>query len=142
MKTKSLIFKQWIGVTLGSIILLGASFFLYFILVMIFERVGNSDGQYGFMSKLRVVYGVFMMVLCICLYCTKLLDWMKACFLTVGISTFLITISVQLYFAPWIFIPLSIIVILLGLFILFKLKKKWYHYYAILLVVPFLILYL
>lgn len=142
MKIKPIIIKQWLGVTFGSTILLGSSFLVYFMLVMIFERLGNLDGQYGFMSKLRVGYGIFLMLLCICLYFTKLLDWIKACFLTCGMSTFLIAISVQLYFAPWIFISLSIFVILMGLFILFKLKKKWYHYYAILLVILFLILYL
>lgn len=142
MKIKPIILKEWLGVTFGSIILLVASFLVYFMLVIIFERLGNSDGQYGFMSKLRVGYGVFVMILCSCLCFTKLLDWIKACFLTVGMSVFLIAISVQLYYAPWIFIPLSTFVILMGLLISFKLKKKWYHYYAILLVIPFLILYL
>lgn len=142
MKLKSLILKQWLSVTFVSILLLGASFLAYFMLFALFERLVNSDGQYGFVSILRVGYGILLMVLCICLYFTKMLDWLKACFLTVGMSAFLIAISVQLYFAPWIFISLSALVILTGLFILFKLKKKWYHYYAILLAIPFLILYL
>ena len=87
MKIKPIIIKQWLGVTFGSTILLGSSFLVYFMLVMIFERLGNLDGQYGFMSKLRVGYGVFVMILCSCLYFTKLLDWIKACFLTVSYRT-------------------------------------------------------
>ena len=142
MKIKSQILKQWLSVTFVSVLLLGASFLVYFMLFAFFERLGNSDGQYGFVSILRVGYGIFLMALCVCLYFTKMLDWLKACFLTVGMSAFLIAISVQLYYAPWIFITLAAFVILMGLFILFKLKKKWYHYYAILLVIPFLILYL
>lgn len=141
-KIKALIFKQWLSVTLGSVLLLGVSFLVYLVLFTLLERLGNPSGQYGFVSFLRIGYGIFLMVLCICLYFTKIFDWLKACFLTVGMSTLLIAISVQLYYAPWIFITLSAFVILTGLFILSKLKKKWYHYYAILLVIPFLILYL
>lgn len=142
MKRNSLFFKQWIGVTFGSILLLGASFLVYFLLFALFERLGNSEGQYGFVSTLRVGYGIFWMILCICLYFTEMPDCLKACFLTAGMSAFLIAISVQLYNIPWAFITLSAFSILVGLLILLKLKKKWYHYYALLLVIPFLILYL
>ncbi len=142
MKIKPLFIKQWLGVTFGSALLLVASFLGYFMLFAFFERFGDSDGQYDFVAFLRVGYGIFLIALCICLYFTKMFDWLKACFLTVGMSTFLIAISVQLYFAPWIYITLSALVILIGLFILFKLKQLWYHYYAILLVILCLILYI
>lgn len=142
MKNKSLIFKQWLIVTFGSILMSSVAFMIYFMLFAFFERFGNSGGQYGFVSILRVGYGIFCMALCTGIYFTKMVDLFKACFLTAGMASLLIAVSVQLYFAPWIFIILSAFVILMGLFMLFKLKKKWYHYYAILLVIPFLILYL
>ena len=141
MKTKLLYFKQWLIVTVGTVVLLGAAFLGYYLLFALMERVGNPGGQYDFVAYLRVGYGILWMALGIGLYFTKMPDLLKACFLAAGIGTFLISVAVQLFFAPWIFITLSAGIILAGLLMIFILKKKWYHYYAVLLVVPFIVLY-
>jgi len=133
--------KQWFIVTVGAVVLLGAAFLLYYLLFALLERFGNPGGQYAFVSYLRVGYGICWVALSIGLYFSKMTDLLKTCFLAAGIGTLLISVSVQLYFAPWIFILLSALVISAELLMVIKLKKKWYHYYAILLAVPFVILY-
>ena len=59
-----------------------------------------------------------------------------------GMSTFLTAISVQLYEKAWISIVFPASIILLAAFLLFKFKMKWYHYYALGLVIIALIIYL
>ena len=142
MENRKLVLKQWFLVTIGSFLLLILSFAMYYMLFMIFERVIRSGEHYAFVSYLRVGYGIFWLILCIGLYFSKIRDWLKACFLAMGMSTFLTAISVQLYEKAWISIVFPASIILLAAFLLFKFKMKWYHYYALGLVIIALIIYL
>jgi len=138
MENKYTIIKQGIQVTITSILLLGFAFLVYFLLFRLFE---DNRTTYGFVSFLRVGYGVLWLILCILFYLTHFKDWLKACFLNVGVSVFLISISVQLYDKPFIGLVISLCTYMICLFLLFRFKMKWYHYYALFLSLPFLFIY-
>ncbi len=139
MGNKYTIIKQGIQVTITSILLLGFAFLVYFLLFRLFE---DNRTTYGFVSFLRVGYGVLWLILCILFYLTHFKDWLKACFLNVGVSVFLISISVQLYDKPFIGLVISLCTYMICLFLLFRFKMKWYHYYALFLSLPFLFIYI
>lgn len=139
MENKYKIVKQGILVTLTSIFMLGFAFVIYFLLFRLFE---DSRSTYGYVSFLRVGYGLLWLIICGLIYLTHIYDWLKACFLNVGISVFLISISVQLYDKPLIGLLISGSIFIVCLFILIRFKMKWYHFYALLLSLPFLFIYI
>ncbi len=139
MENKYKIVKQGILVTITSVFLLGFAFLVYFLLFRLFEE---NRTTYGFVSFLRVGYGVLWLIICVLSYLTRLYDWLKASFLNVGVSVFLISISVQLYDKPLIGLLLSSSIFIVCLFLLIRFKMKWYHFYALLLSLPFLFIYI
>lgn len=58
MSKKSRIIKEGMIVTLASFFALAAVFMLYYLIFMFFETVADQDGSYGFVSILRVGYGI------------------------------------------------------------------------------------
>ena len=100
MTKKSAIIKEGILVTIASFLTLAVAFMLYFMIFMIFESIVNQDGSYGFVSSLRVGYGILWLGLCLIVYRTTLSDWLKASVLTASLTTFMVGIGVQLYKSP------------------------------------------
>ena len=131
MNNKSETIKDGILVTIGSLIVLTVAFMLYFLIFMFFETVANKDASYNFVSSLRVGYGIVWIVLCLTIYHTRVPEWLKACVLAGSITTFMAGIGVQLYKAPIVIGLVMFLVSAIGVFLLYKMKKKWYHYYAI-----------
>lgn len=131
MNKKSEVIKEGILVTIASFLILAVAFMLYFLFFMIFETVANQDGSYGFVSPLRVGYGIIWLGLCLIVYRTTISDWLKASVLAGSLTTFMVGIGVQLYESPIIVGLILLLVASIGVFLIHKMKQKWYHYYAI-----------
>lgn len=131
MNRKSETIKEGIFVTIGSFAAMAIAFMLYFLIFMLFETMGNQDGSYDFVSPVRVGYGIIWIVLCLIIYRTKISDWLKASILAGSLTTFMAGIGVQLYDTPIIVGLVMFLVSVIGVFLLHKMKKKWYHYYTI-----------
>ena len=131
MSKKSGIIKEGMIVTIASLLTLAVAFMLYFLIFMVFESFANQDGSYGFVSPLRVGYGIIMLGLCLIVYRTTIYDWLKASVLTASLATFMIGIGVQLYESPIVVGLVLFLVAATSVFLLHKMKQKWYHYYAV-----------
>ena len=131
MSKKSGIIKEGMIVTIASLLTLAVAFMLYFMIFMIFESIANQDGSYGFVSSLRVGYGILWLGLCLIVYRTTLSDWLKASVLTASLTTFMVGIGVQLYESPIVVGLVLLLVASISVFLLHKMKQKWYHYYAV-----------
>ena len=131
MNKKSGIIKEGLLVTIASLLTLAVAFMLYFLIFMVFESFANQDGSYGFVSQLRVGYGIIWLGLCLIVYRTTIYDWLKAGVLTASLTTFMVGIGVQLYESPIAVGAVLFLVASISVFLLHKMKQKWYHYYAI-----------
>lgn len=131
MSKKSEIIKEGILVTIASFLTLAVAFMLYFLIFMVFESIANQDGSYGFVSLLRVGYGIIWLGLCLIVYRTTVYDWLKASVLTASLTTFMVGVGVQLYESPIVVGLVLLLVASISVFLLHKMKQKWYHYYAV-----------
>ena len=131
MSKKSRIIKEGILVTIASFLTLAVAFMLYFLIFMVFESIANQDGSYGFVSQLRVGYGIIWLGLCLLVYRTTVYDWLKASVLTASLTTFMVGIGVQLYESPIVVGLVLFLVAATSVFLLHKMNQKWYHYYAV-----------
>jgi hypothetical protein len=131
MNKKSEVIKDGILVTIASFLALAVAFMLYFLIFMFFETVANQDGSYGFVSPLRVGYGIVWLGLGLIAYRTAIYDWLKASVLTASLTTFMVGIGVQLYESTIIAYFVLFLVAATSVFLLHKTKQKWYHYYAV-----------
>lgn len=141
MNAKSGSIKSGIFVTIGSIVALILSFALYFLLFRLLQGMvmGNRQGMgaghephsLGFVSWLRMGYGVAWIVLCLAVYRSRLPEWFKASILAGALTTFFAAFGVQLYETPVIGLAVMILAAGAALFGLRKMNKKWYHYYAL-----------
>ena len=131
MNKKSGIIKEGLLVTIASLLTLAVAFMLYFLIFMVFESFANQDGSYGFVSSLRVGYGIIWLGLCLIVYRTTIYDWLKASVLTASLTTFMVGIGVQLYESPIVVGLVLFLVAATSVFLLHKMNQKWYHYYAI-----------
>lgn len=123
--------KEGVLVTIGSFFVLAVAFIFYFIFFMLFENVANQNSSYNFVSLLRVGYGIVWLLLCFIIYRTGIRDWLKASMLTGSLTTFMIGMGVQLFKYPIIVGSVIFLVAAIGVYLLRKMKKKWYHYYSI-----------
>ena len=131
MSKKSEIIKEGMIVTLASLLTLAIAFMLYFLIFMVFEDFANQDGSYGFVSPLRIGYGIIWLALGLIVYRTTIYDWLKASVLTASLTTFMVGIGVQLYESPIVVGLVLLLVAATSAFLLHKTKQKWYHYYAV-----------
>ena len=131
MNKKSEIIKEGVLVTLGSLVALVVAFALYFLIFMFFENMANQDGSYTFVSPVRVGYGVVWIVFCLIIFRTRIPEWLKASILAGSLTTLMSGIGVQSYETPIVagFVMFSVYGV--AVFLLRKMNKKWYHYYAI-----------
>lgn len=125
------IIKEGIQVTIGSFVALAIAFLLYFLIFMLFETMANHDGSYGFVSPVRIGYGIVWITLCLILYRARIYDWLKASILTASLTTFMVGIGVQLFENPIVVYLVMLLAAAIGVFLLRRTKQKWYHYYAI-----------
>lgn len=139
MVNASEMIKKGLLVTFGGMLLLVVSFFLY---LFIFRVLGSPDGAYNFVAPLRVGYGVIWLVAVILIYRSNVADWVKAVFLAGGLGTFMITEGVQLYRWPVLQVGAASAVILGSIYLLYRSKKKWYHYFAVILATSGLLFYM
>jgi hypothetical protein len=109
---------------------------------MIFETMDNKDASYNFVSSLRIGYGIVWIILCLIIYCTRVAEWLKASILVGSLTTFMAGIGVQLYKTPIVIGLVMFLVSAIGVFLLHKMKKKWYHYYALVISVIATLFYL
>jgi hypothetical protein len=133
--------KEGILVTIGSLVTLVLAFMLYFLVFTLFETLANQDGSYDYVSKVRVGYGIIWIVICLIIYRTKINDLLKASILTGAMTTFMVGMGVQLHKTPFLAGLVMLLVAATGIFLLRKMKKKWYHYYAIVISVFAALLY-
>ena len=131
MNKKSEIIKEGVLVTLGSLVALVVAFALYFLIFMFFENMANKDASYNFVSSLRIGYGIVWIVLCFITYRTRVPEWLKASILAGSLTTFIVGIGVQLYATPIIAGLVALLAVGAAIYMLHKMNKKWYHYYAI-----------
>jgi len=142
MSKKSGIIKEGMIVTLASFFALAVAFMLYFLIFMFFEAFANQDGSYGFVSPLRVGYGILWLGLCLIVYRTTIYDWLKASVLTASLTTFMVGIGVQMYESPIVVGLILLLVAATSVFLLHKTKQKWYHYYAVVIAIIAALFYL
>jgi hypothetical protein len=109
------------------------SLYVVFFNIYAFESVANQDGSYGFVSPLRVGYGIDWLALCLIIYRTKISDWLKASILAGSLTTFMVGKGVQFNKTPIVVGLVILLVAAIGVFLLLKMKKKWYHYFAIII---------
>lgn len=123
--------KQGFYVIIGSIVLLGLSFIVYFGLFRMFQTILNPEGRFGFVMLLRNGYGTVLLVCAILNYRNKMVEWLKASILSAGLGTFSISLSVSLYEAP--ILAFGIIFVMLSLTALYLVNthQKWFHYIPI-----------
>ncbi len=140
MKKTLVLIRDGALVTVCSIIGLILSFVIYVIAFMYFEKITN--GNYYFVTPLRLIHGIVWLILGLVLYKTKIIDWLKASILTISVATFLISAGVTLYTKP-IFTSISIfLVLMISLLALLRKGMKWYHYYALILALAAVMSYL
>lgn len=133
MGEKSRSIKDGVFVTIGSLITWIVAFGGYFLLFMLLERRGTQPGSYGFVSWLRMGYGMLWILLCVAAYRSSLPEWFKASVLAGAITTFIASFGVQLHASLFIIGFLIALVAVIAVLLLHKMHKKWYHYYAVLL---------
>lgn len=131
MNKKTEMIKEGLLVTLGSFVASAIAFLLYFLIFRLFQAMANHDGSFGFVSWIRVGYGIIWIVFCFIIYRTKIHDWLKASILSASLTAFIVAIGVQSYRTPIIAYLVMFLAAAIGVFLLYKMKKKWYHYYAI-----------
>ncbi len=141
MKKTFEIIKTVLLVTVCGPVVLASSYVWYYLIFLAFEAM-SKDGAFHYVSSLRIIYGILWLAAGVLIYGSKLPDWIKACVLTGSVGTFLIAAGVTLYEMPVLAGVLIAIVIAVSAFLLFKTKKKWYHYYALALSLLAGILYL
>ena len=142
MSKKSGIIKEGMLVTLASFLALAVVFMLYYLIFMFFETVADQDGSYGFVSILRVGYGILWLGLGLIVYRTTIYDWLKASMLTASLTTFMVGIGVQMYESPIVVGLVLLLVAATSVFLLHKTKQKWYHYYAVVIAIIAALFYL
>lgn len=142
MDKKSEVIKEGMIVTLASFLTLAVAFMLYFLIFMFFEASANQYGSYGFVSPLRVGYGILWLGLCLIVYRTTIYDWLKASVLTASLTTFMVGIGVQMYESPIVVGLVLLLVAATSVFLLHKTKQKWYHYYAVVIAIIAALFYL
>lgn len=123
--------KQGIFVIVGSFLMLGLSFMLYFGLFRVFQTILNPEGRFGFVMFLRIGYGIILLLIAIIVDRTQLPEWLKASFLSAGLGTFLITLSVALYKTPMLAYASIALTLGLTVFHLIKTKRKWFSFIPI-----------
>ena len=123
--------KQGIYVILGSIVLLGLSFIVYFGLFRMFQLILNPEGRFGFVMLLRIGYGIILILLAFLNYRTKTEEWLKASVMSAGLGTFLISLTVSLYETPILAYVVVIVTLSITAYYLFKTQQKWFHYIPI-----------
>lgn len=123
--------KQGIYVILGSIVLLGLSFIVYFGLFRMFQLIINPEGRFGFVMLLRIGYGIILILLAFLNYRTKTEEWLKASVMSAGLGTFLISLTVSLYETPILAYVVVIVTLSITAYYLFKTQQKWFHYIPI-----------
>ena len=65
------------------------------------------------------------------MYRTRIPEWIKASILAGSLTTFMAGIGVQLYESPIIAGLSALLAVGAAIYMLHKMNKKWYHYYAI-----------
>ena len=123
--------KQGVYVILGSIVLLGLSFIVYFGLFRVFQLILNPEGRFGFVVILRIGYGIILVLLAFLNYRNKMAEWLKASIMSAGLGTFLIGLSVSLYETPILAYGVIFITLSATTFYLYRTQQKWFHYIPI-----------
>ncbi|WP_027107858.1 hypothetical protein [Lacticigenium naphthae] len=131
MNKKSEIIKEGLLVTVGGFVILIVAFLLYFITFMLIQKMVNQNNSYNFVAPLRVGYGIIWIVFCFIIYRSRIGEWLKASVLTGSLTTFMATVGVQLFEYPIIVALFMVLAVVISLFLLRKMKKAWFHYYAI-----------
>lgn len=132
-------------VAAGSIISTAIAFLLYYLLFMLFETIANRDGLYGFVSPLRLGYAIGWLFICLVIYRTKLPEQLKAIILACSLTVFMSGIGVQLSGLDGYLIIVGIVfllVVTIAVMLLCKMKKNWFHYFAISISIIAALLYL
>lgn len=130
MNKKSETVKEGLIVTAGSLIGLISVFVLYYLLFMFFESFIDREKTYNFVPALRLGYGILWIPSCIILYRSGMHDLLKAIFLAVSLTAFMAGTGVQLYQYPFVIGLMILLAAAISVFLLYKMKKRWYHYYA------------
>lgn len=131
MNKKSGIIKEGLLVTAGGFTGLILVFILYYLLFMFFEAFIDRESTYHFVSSLRLGYGIFWLAICILLYRSGIHDILKAIFLAMSLTAFMAGTGVQLNKYPAAIFLTVALTAAISLFLLYKMKKRWYHYYAV-----------
>ena len=128
---KTRMIKDGLLVTLGSVIAFLLSFALYYLIFLLLRRIVNEEGSYPHVSILRIGYGILWIIVGILVFRSHWFAPLKASAMTGALTTFFVTIGINLYKTPmiaWLIIAFFTVFVII---ILYKLKKEWIYYYSI-----------
>lgn len=104
MKNTSIIIKNGLIVTGGSLVSLAVAYGIYVFLFLTVREMAIQAGTFDLISKVRIIYGISAILICALIYRTRLIDWIKASVLAGALATMMISIGVQMYeFKPFFF---------------------------------------
>ncbi|MDD3027248.1 MAG: hypothetical protein PHI41_04255 [Erysipelotrichaceae bacterium] len=133
MKNISIIIKNGLIVTGGSLVSLAVAYGIYVFLFLTVREMAIQAGTFDLISKVRIIYGISAILICALIYRTRLIGWIKASVLAGALATMMISIGVQMYeFKPF-FFAIMILAVGLSVYLIHRMDLPWYHYYAILI---------
>ena len=129
MSKSTRLIRKWILVTLTALIVMVVAFVLYFVLFMFLEKI--LQGNYAFVPKLRVGYGILWLLGAFLMDQTKLKEWLKAGIFAGGIAVFMITMGVVFYENLTLEIVLILMTFALSVIYLVYRKRELFYYYGV-----------
>lgn len=128
---KGQIFKEGLYVTLGSLLAMVVAFGGYFLLFMLIARVFSQSGSYYFVAWLRMGYGILWLLFGAFFYKMHGPDWLKASLLAAALTTFFASSGVQFFANPLLAGLILVLTASIVVFLLYRARQPWYHYYAV-----------
>ncbi len=127
--------NHWLTIILFpllGLVYLGICFMTYFGLFRIMETTVGRVFNVGFF---RQMFALFLIIVYFIVLRTKTSDRIKAFLLIGPLGTLLITVILTFYQNIPLFVGLIVFVSVLLIYILYRMKKHWYYYYASILAI-------
>lgn len=146
MRTRSAPFKRILFelavVLVMTFVFLAASFLAYYALFSVMEYAFNEGRSYWFVSIIRLGIGVALLGGFFLVDRGTANDRVKSSLFACALSVTLIGLGVQLYERPALFYIIASLLYALCLSILYRRRRRWPYYYALVLAALASILYL
>ena len=120
-----------IVIPIGGLLLMAITWLFYAVVYNLLETLFFPNDPFSFPADtLRKMYSIALVLLYLLLLRTQILDLLKAIFLTMPLSTVIITVGHALYQQPPVSISAMFGTIAICGLLLYRFKKPWIYYYA------------